>query len=130
MNAVRVPALAGGRSPNVVVGSLLGLGYLVAGIVAAAVAMGDAMGPGAGTTEVAPAHFFAFILVGALLIVAGTRDLAKAVNSVIGGCYLLVGLALLFAARGHDQLLMLNEVEYVLHLGAAALLLGIGRTQD
>ncbi|MGQ0629436.1 MAG: hypothetical protein ACT4P1_00200 [Sporichthyaceae bacterium] len=130
MNAVRTPALVSGRSPNVVLGSGLGLCYLAAGIAAVAVALGHAMGPGSGATDLAPAHVLAFFLVGALLVVAGTRGMAKVVNSVVGGCYLLAGVGLLFVARGHDQLLMLNEVENVLHLCAAALLLGIGRTQD
>ncbi|MGQ0626378.1 MAG: hypothetical protein ACT4PP_17230 [Sporichthyaceae bacterium] len=129
MTAVRTPTLVAGRSPNVVLGNLLGLAYLVAGVAAAAVALGDAMGPGAGPSNVSPAHIVAFILVGILLVLAGTRDVARAVNSAVGGCYLLAGLALLFAARGQDQLLMLNDVENVLNLCAAALLLGIGRTQ-
>lgn len=130
MSTARVPAIVVDRSPNVVVGGVIGLAYLIWGVVAAAVAVGDAVGPGSTATDVDPLHFVTYLLTGLVLAVAAVRGGAKVANSTVGGCYLLVGVVLLFTGRSHTQLLMLNEVESILHLCSAAVLLGIGRTQE
>lgn len=131
MTTVRLNVFAG-RAPNAAIATVLGAAYLVAGVVALAVSLGSAMASGAGTHDanVSAARMAAYIALGVLLLVAAGRGLAKPTNTTVGAAYLVVGLVLLFTARGADQLLTLNQPDNVIHLGSAALLLGIGRTQD
>lgn len=131
MTTMRLSILLG-RTPNAAIALVLGAAYLIAGIVALTVFLGAGMASGAGThdTDVPAGQMAAYIGLGAVLLAAGGRGLAKPMNTTLGAAYLVVGLVLLFTERGADQLLTLNQPDNVIHLGTAALLLGIGRTQD
>ncbi len=120
-----------GRTPNAAIATVLGGAYLVAGVVALAASLGSGMASAeAHDAEVAAGRLAAYIALGAVLLSAAARGLAKGLNTTLGAAYLVVGVVLLFTARGADQLLTLNQPDNVIHLGTAALLLGIGRTQD
>lgn len=122
---------AAGRAPNTVVGTVLGVGYLAAGVVALAVALGAGMAPGeASETAASPARMAAYLALGGALVLAATRGTARTANTVLGATYLIAGLVLLYAGGAQAQLLALNHPDNVVHLSSAALLLGVGRTQE
>lgn len=130
MTTMRLSVLAG-RAPNAVLATVLGAAYLVAGIASLAVSLGAGMASeGSHDADVSAARMVAYIALGAILLASAGRGMAKPMNTTLGAAYLLVGLVLLFTERGADQLLTLNQPDNVIHLGTAALLLGIGRTQD
>jgi hypothetical protein len=131
MTTLRLSFLAG-RTPNTVVAAVFGAAYLVAGVVALAVSLGAGMASEGDSHDanVSVARMVAYIALGVILLAAAGRGMAKSTNTTLGAAYLLVGLVLLFTDRGADQLLTLNQPDNVIHLGSAALLLGIGRTQD
>lgn len=131
MTTLRLNVFAG-RAPNAALATVLGAAYLVAGIIALAVSLGSGMASEAGThdADVAAGRMAAYIALGGALLAAAGRGLARLTNTTFGAAYLVVGLVLLFTVPGADQLLTLNQPDNVIHLGTAALLLGIGRTQD
>jgi hypothetical protein len=55
---------------------------------------------------------------------------AKAVNSTVGGVYLLVGIVGLFLVGSSANILALNGADNVLHFASAILLLGVGLSAD
>lgn len=126
-----VSGVFGGRPPNTVLGVLLGWAYLTAGVVAVAVNLGVGMaGPQSESADFSSARMSAYLVLGSVLVIAAVRGRAKPANSLLGALYLLVGVILLFSAGADAQLLALNHPDQVVHLGSAALLFGVGRTQD
>lgn len=117
-------------TPNALLGALVGVGYLLAGVVCTAVALGAGMAasPGHDGPGLGAAHCSAYLTVGAALLCAVVLGRARAANGLIGATYLGVGL-LLLTVDG-PQLLALHQPDAVVHLGTAALLLGFGRTQE
>lgn len=120
------------RRPNSLLAWALGVLYLAAGTVCLAVTLGSGMAQGGQThgTDFDTGRTLGYLGLGLALMLAAARGLAKRVNSALGAGYLVLGVVLLFTAHEGAQLLTLNHPDNVLHLGTAALLLGIGRTQD
>jgi hypothetical protein len=119
-------------APNAAVAAVVGAGYALVGVVSVAITLGsvlatsgetDRSGPGAGRTA-------AYLTTGLVLLWAVVQGRARAANSVLGGAYLVAGVALALCTDGDPQLLALNHPDTVVHLGTAALLVGFGRTQD
>ncbi|MDV6011401.1 DUF4383 domain-containing protein [Haloechinothrix sp. LS1_15] len=118
-------------SPNRVVGAAFGAVYVLVGLVGFAVTAGTGFAATSGAHllifEVNPLHNLVHIAVGALLGLAawrGTKQ-AMAANGLVGGVYLLVGVAGLFLTGSELNLLALNHADNVLHLVSAAVLLGV-----
>lgn len=130
MTTMRLHVFAG-RAPNAAVAIALGAAYLIAGVVAVAVSLGSGMASDGGhDADVSAIRMGAYVGLGAVLLLAAGRGVAKPTNTALGATYLVVGVVLLFTERGAEQLLTLNQPDNVIHLGTAALLLGVGRTQD
>lgn len=68
-------------------------------------------------------------MVGAGLVTAAGRGVARRANTVLGAAYLLAGVPLL-ATGVCPAPFSLDRPDGMLHLASAALLLGFGRTQD
>ncbi|MFP5336534.1 MAG: DUF4383 domain-containing protein [Actinomycetes bacterium] len=123
------------RSVNRLLGTVFGAVYVLVGLLGFAVTSGVGFVATEGNNlilfEVNPLHNVVHLLVGALLLV-GSRSVAsaRAINTTVGGVYLLVGLLGLFLVGSSANILALNGADNVLHLGSAALLLGVGLTQD
>ncbi|MGH4013112.1 MAG: DUF4383 domain-containing protein [Pseudonocardiaceae bacterium] len=85
-----------------------------------------------GIFEVNPLHNIVHLLVGALLIAGGLAvpKIAKMVNTLVGGVYLLVGVIGLFLLGSTANILSLNPADNVLHLASAALLVAVGVAAD
>lgn len=117
-------------TPNALVGAVVGVGYLLTGVVCTAVALGAGMAasPGHDGAGLGAAHCGAYLAVGAALLCAVVLGRARAANSLIGATYL--GLGLLLLSVDGPQLLALQHPDAVVHLGTAAVLLGFGRTQE
>lgn len=111
-------------------GALVGVGYLLTGIVCAAVALGAGMAtsPGHDGPGLGAAHCGAYLAVGAVLLCAVLLGRSRAANSLVGASYL--GLGLLLLTVDGPQLLALHHPDAVAHLVTAAVLLGFGRTQE
>ncbi|HKS46526.1 MAG TPA: DUF4383 domain-containing protein [Amycolatopsis sp.] len=79
-----------------------------------------------------PLHNFVHVLVGIAL--AGAAGIgvgcSKAVNSLVGAVYLLVGAAGFFLTQSGLNLLAVNHPDNVLHVVSAGLLLAIGVTRQ
>jgi hypothetical protein len=123
------------RTPNQLLGLLFGAVYLLVGLVGFAITSGIGFAATQGHNliffEVNPLHNIVHLGVGAALALAGWRGpgLAKAVNTLVGGVYLLVGVVGLFLIDSAANILALNHPDNVLHLASAAVLLGIGLTR-
>jgi hypothetical protein len=128
-------ARAGGRSVNQLVAMVFGVVYVVVGLLGFVVTSGVGFVATEGKNlilfEVNPLHNVVHLLIGAALLV-GSRSLAtaRAVNVGVGGAYLLVGLLGLFLVGSSANILALNGPDNVLHFASAALLLGVGLSQD
>jgi hypothetical protein len=127
----------GQRSANLLLGYALGGIYLLVGLVGFAITSGvgfmDTAGKDLIFFELNPLHNIVHLLVGALLVLGATRGAAsaKAVNTLVGGVYLLVGVLGLFISGNADlDILALNHPDNLLHLGSALALLAVGRTQN
>ena len=84
-----------------------------------------------GLFEVNPLHNVAHLLIGAVLLVSNRAlSTARGANSVVGAAYLLLGIVGLFILDSDANILALNGADNVLHLGSAALLLGVGVSAD
>lgn len=118
-------------TPNAVAGVVVGAGYLLAGVVAIAVALGTGMATSPGHPAAGPGavHCCAYLAVGAVLVLAAGLGHARAANTLVGAGYLVLGVTLLLRDGG-PQLLALNHPDAVVHLSSAAVLLGFGRTQE
>jgi hypothetical protein len=126
----------GTRSPNRLLGFAFGTVYVLVGLVGFAITSGVGFAADQGKDlivfEVNPLHNIVHLAVGAVLLLAALRGaaVAKAVNSLVGGVYLLVGVVGLFVSTSSLDLLALNHPDNLLHLASAAVLLGVGRTQN
>lgn len=123
------------RSVNRLLGTVFGAVYVLVGLLGFAVTSGVGFVATEGNNlilfEVNPLHNVVHLLVGALLLV-GSRSVAsaRAINTTVGGVYLLVGLLGLFLVGSSANILALNGADNVLHLASAALLLVVGLSQD
>ncbi|MGN6327155.1 DUF4383 domain-containing protein [Pseudolysinimonas sp.] len=125
------------RSPNRLLGAILGAVHVVVGVAGFLVPGSTGFvdrhgGLLLGLLRVNPAQDLLHVLVGAALLLAALTRLAaaKVVNTVAGTIFLVVGIAGLFlVGTGHDYL-SLNGVGNVLHFASAAILLGAGLGGD
>jgi hypothetical protein len=127
-----------GRRINSLLGFAVGAVFVVVGLLGFTVSGGHPMaghegGALLGLFQVNVLHNVVHLAVGAAMIaaaIAGNRA-AKAVNTVIGGVYLLVGVVGLFIAGGSTaNILALNGSDNILHLALGALLLSVGLAGD
>jgi hypothetical protein len=129
-------AQTGTKSPNKLLGMTFGIVYLLVGLAGFAVTGGVGFAATDGNPlilfEVNPLHNIVHLLVGALLLGGALRGprVAKGVNTLVGGVYLLVGLLGLFLVGSSANILALNGADNVLHFASAILLLGVGLSQD
>jgi len=128
----RLPQTAFRAGPNAAVALGVGLAYGLAGVVATAVTAGSVLATSGetGHPAVAGARTIAYLTISLILLLAAPTGRARFANSLLGGAYLAVGVALALLTDGGPQLLTLNHPENVIHLCTAALLVGFGRTQD
>jgi Domain of unknown function (DUF4383) len=125
------------RSPNRLLGVVLGALHLVVGIAGFVVPGSTSFvdrhgGLLFGLLRVNPAQDVLHVLVGAALLLAALTRLAasKVVNTVAGTLFLVVGIAGLFIVGTGVNYLSLNGVANVLHFGSAAILLAAGLGGD
>ena len=124
------------RSVNRLLAYVLGVVYLLVGALGFAVTSGVGFAAQDGKTllgfELNPLHNIVHLLVGALLLFGATRGVAasRAVNTAVGGVYLLVGIIGLFILDSSANILALNSADNVLHLVSAVVLLGVGVATD
>ncbi len=120
------------RSANVLVGYVLGAVYLLVGLLGFVVTSGVGFAATEGGSllgfEVNPLHNVVHVAVGAALVLAARQGVAasRAVNTAVGGVYLLVGVLGLFILGSSANILALNGADNVLHVVSAAVLLGVG----
>jgi hypothetical protein len=121
------------KSPNRVIGLILGAIYLVIGIVGFTATTGvdffaTTGGLLLGIFEVNLAHNIAHIVIGATLFIAALASARASalVNSAVGAAYLVLGLAGLFLVDSAFNYLSLNVADNVLHFATAAVLLAVG----
>ena len=119
-------------SPNRLLAAVLGIAYIVIGVAGFFVTSGVGLFdvPGGllfGIFEVNVLHNVVHVVIGASLVIAGISGIrpAKAVNSVVGTLFLVLGLAGLFVVGSVFNVLALNGADNVLHFGSAALLLAV-----
>jgi hypothetical protein len=127
------------KSPNRLLGIVFGVVYLVIGILGffltSSTGFVATSGPKLiGLFEINPLHNVAHLLVGAALLIAGLSGAraAKAVNTIIGAVYLLLGVVGLLLVGGDNPLnvLALNGADNVLHFASAVVLLAVGLGAD
>jgi hypothetical protein len=124
------------RSVNRLLGYVLGIVFLLVGVLGFTVTSGVGFASQDGKSllgfEVNPLHNIVHLLVGALLLFGATRGVAasRAVNTAVGGVYLLVGIIGLFILDSSANILALNSADNVLHLVSAVALLGAGVAAD
>ncbi len=124
------------RSVNRLLGYVLGIVYLLVGVLGFVVTSGVGFASTEGKTllgfELNPLHNIVHLLVGALLLLGATRgvEASRAVNTAVGGVYLLVGIIGLFILDSSANILALNSADNVLHLVSAVVLLGVGLATD
>jgi len=125
------------RSPNRVLATAFGAGYVLIGILGFTVTSGVGFfategGLLLGIFQVNIFHNVAHILIGAALLIAGLSSVsaAKAVNSFVGAAYLVLGLAGLFLVGSPLNILAINVADNVLHFASAAVLLAVGLGAD
>lgn len=124
-------------SPNRLVGAVFGVVYLLVGLLGFAVTGFDGFvdtdtDKALLGFEVNPLHNIVHLLVGALLLfsaLSGVRA-AKGSNTLVGAVYLLLGILGFFIIGTEINIVSLNTADNFLHLASAALLLGVGLTQD
>jgi hypothetical protein len=121
------------NSPNRIVATVFGAVYVLVGLLGFAVTGGVGFiategGLLLGIFQVNPLHNVAHLLIGAALLIAGivSATAAKTVNIVVGGAYLLLGIAGFFLAGTAANILALNTPDHFLHLASAIVLLGVG----
>ncbi len=124
------------RPANVLVGYVLGAVYLLVGLLGFVVTSGVGFAATEGGSllgfEVNPLHNVVHVAVGAALVLAARQGVAasRAVNTAVGGVYLLVGVLGLFILDSSANILALNGADNVLHVVSAAVLLGVGLGAD
>jgi hypothetical protein len=124
-------------SPNRLLGVVFGAVYVLIGALGFAVTAGVGFfategGLLLGIFEVNIFHNVAHLIIGAALLLGGlsSASAAKAINSVVGAAYLVLGLAGLFLVGTALNILALNVADNVLHFGSAAVLLAVGLGAD
>ena len=129
-------AMTSTRPLNVTVGGGLGAAFLLVGATGFLVTGGlDFLardGKALLLFHVNPFHNVVHLLVGLLLLAGAMRGLAtaRAVNLLVGGIYLLVGVLGLFVLDTDLDILALNGADNILHLGSALVLLAVGLKGD
>ncbi|QPZ38010.1 DUF4383 domain-containing protein [Paramicrobacterium chengjingii] len=123
-------------SPNRLLATIFGAVYLLVGLLGFSVTGGVGFisndgGLLLGLFMVNPLHNIAHVLIGAALLIGGLANVkaAKSTNIVVGAAYLLLGVVGFFVS-GPINVLALNMPDHFLHLGSAAVLLGIGLGSD
>jgi len=112
-------------------GYLFGAVYVLVGLVGFAVTGGVGFAGSVGKDlllfEVNPLHNLVHLAVGGLLIAgaAAGGGASRAINGVVGGTYLLVGLIGLMMVGEASNILALNHPDNLLHLATAGLALGV-----
>lgn len=125
------------RSVNQLVGYGFGATYVVVGLLGFTVSgehafAGEHGGHLLGIFAVNGLHNVVHLLVGAALIAAAAAGTAvsKAVNTVVGAVYLLVGVVGVLIGSGSLNLLALNAPDHALHFASAIALMAIGLAAD
>lgn len=123
------------RTVNQTIAGVFGTVYVLVGVIGFFVAHGGFAategGKILGVFEVNPLHNLAHIAIGAALVIASRAlGTARAVNTAIGGAYLLLGVIGLFILDSELNILALNGADNGLHLASALLLLGVGLGAD
>jgi uncharacterized membrane protein YuzA (DUF378 family) len=122
-------------SVNRLLGAVFGVVYLLVGLVGFAITNGvgfaDHHGKDLIFFELNPLHNVVHIGVGLLLAVVALHGAQTATtsNTLVGGVYLIVGLAGLFLSSSSLDILALNHPDNLLHLASAAVLLVAGLTR-
>ncbi|TNM69361.1 DUF4383 domain-containing protein [Streptomyces sp. NP160] len=77
--------------------------------------------------QINPVHNVAHLGLGAALLVGGLlgTEAARSVDRLVGFVFLLLGLVGPFVMGGHMDPIALNSPDHALHLGTAAVLLGV-----
>ncbi len=124
-------------SPNRLVGAVFGVIYLLVGLLGFAVTGFDGF---ADTNtdkallgfEINPLANIVHMAVGALLLFSAMKGVAaaKGSNVLVGAVYLFLGIVGLFILDSDLNILSLNSPDNILHLASAAVLLGVGLSQD
>lgn len=122
-----------GLGASRLVGYIFGAVYLLVGLAGFTASAGHGFaatsgGRLLGLFEVNGLHNLVHLLVGALLVGAAraSSTASRAVNLLVGGVYLLVGVAGLFLLHSTANLLALNGLDNALHFASAVILLGSG----
>ncbi|HEU5474189.1 MAG TPA: DUF4383 domain-containing protein [Actinophytocola sp.] len=125
------------RSVNQLVGYGFGAVYVLVGLLGFTVSgshafAGEHGGLLLGIFAVNGLHNVVHLLVGAALIGAAAAGTAvsKAVNTVVGAVYLLVGIVGVAIGSGELNLLALNAPDHALHFASAVALMVIGLAAD
>lgn len=125
------------RSPNRLIGVIVGAGYVLIGILGFTVTAGVGFlapegGLLLGVFQVNPLQNVAHVVLGAALLMAGlsTAPRAKTVNGVVGALLLLFGLVGLFLVGSTVNLFALSVTDNVLHFGSAVVLLAASLGAD
>lgn len=125
------------KSPNRLVATIFGAIYLLVGLLGFAYTGGVGFfdtegGLLLGLFEVNPFHNVAHLLIGAVLLVAGLKNVpaARSANVAVGAAYLLLGIIGLFLVDSPANILAINGADNVLHFGSAILLLAVGLGAD
>ncbi|MBG6107401.1 DUF4383 domain-containing protein [Frigoribacterium sp. CG_9.8] len=125
------------KSPNRLVATVFGAVYLLTGLIgfAATSGVGFAAIKGGfllGIFELNPLHNIVHLLIGAVLLIGGLSNVsaAKAVNTLVGAVYLLLGIVGFFIVDSTLNILALNTGDHFLHLVSGVLLLGVGLAMD
>ncbi|HVF03672.1 MAG TPA: DUF4383 domain-containing protein [Frankiaceae bacterium] len=121
------------RTMAEIVGYLFGAVYLLVGLIGFAITGGVEFAGVEGNLllgifEVNPLHNVVHLLIGAALIYGAMKgpNTARAINTVVGATYLLVGILGLFMTDSDVNILAINHADNVLHLVSAAILLTAG----
>ncbi len=124
-------------SMNRLVGLVFGVIYLLVALIGfIAVGGGNFLsrrGPELlGLFQVNHLHNIVHLLVGILLTAAALKGIATArsANITVGAVYLIVGILGFLILNSRLNILALNMQDNFLHLASAAVLLGVGLTQD
>ena len=123
-------------SPNRLIATIFGAVYLLVGLLGFFVTSGVGFFATHGANliifAVNPLHNIIHLAIGAGLLIAGLKSVpaAKALNTTVGGVYLLVGVLGLFLLSTPLNIIALNGADNVLHLASAILLLAVGLSQD
>ena len=125
------------HSPNRLLGTVFGAGYLLLGILGFTATGGVGLfaprgGLLFGFLEVNVLHNIVHILIGAALLLAALSSVraARTANSVVGAACLVLGLTGLFLVGSPLNILAVNVAGNVLHFGTASVLLAVGLGAD